>query len=453
MDIAELIVAQRAYFDTGATRPVAARRAALLKLRAALLENEGKIAAALRADLNKSPFETYMAETGIVLDEIRFHLRHLEKWAGSRKVRTPLAQFPARSFILPEPRGVALIVAPWNYPLQLCLEPLVGALSAGCCAVVKPSAYAPAASRLVAEILGGAFPPGYVAVVEGGRSENRALFAQKFDAIFFTGSVAVGKEVMAAAAVHLTPVTLELGGKSPVIVDGTADIPLAARRVAFGKLLNAGQTCVAPDYVLVDRRVEEAFLTAYEKAVRAFYPEGFQDFPVIVNEKHFDRVAGLLKSGGVRMGGETDPARRFVAPTLLTGVSPEDPVMREEIFAPVLPVLTYGTLDEAVAFVNAREKPLALYLFTADAAAEKTVLSRCSFGGGCVNDTVVHVASSRLPFGGVGASGMGAYHGKSSFDTFTHYKSIVKKAGRRDLPLRYPPYTERNFRRLKQFLR
>lgn len=452
MDIAKLVAAQRAYFNSGATRPVAARRAALLALRAALLENEGKIAEALRADLNKSAFEAYMTETGMVLDEIRFHLRHLEKWAKPIRVKTPLSQAPARSFILPEPYGVALIAAPWNYPLQLCLEPLVGALSAGCCAVVKPSAYAPAASHLVAELLGKTFPPEYAVAVEGGRAENKALFAQKFDYIFFTGSVAVGKEVMAAAAANLTPVTLELGGKSPVIVDETADIRLAARRVAFGKLLNAGQTCVAPDYVLVQKRAEEDFLAAYEKAVRDFYPDGWAAFPVIVNEKHFARVAGLLESGALRMGGETDPLRRFVAPTLLTGVSPDDPVMREEIFGPVLPVLTYETLEEAIAFITAREKPLALYLFTTDADAEKTVLSRCSFGGGCVNDTIIHLASSRLPFGGVGASGMGSYHGKNSFDAFTHYKSVVKKAGRLDLPMRYPPYTEKNFRLLKKFL-
>ncbi len=454
MGIPEIVAAQREYFCSGATRSYEFRRDALLALQRAVRENEDRIAAAMRQDLNKSPFESYLCETGLVLDEVRFHLKHLKRWMQPARVRTPLAQFPSRSFTSPEPYGVALIMSPWNYPVQLCLEPLIGAISAGNCAVVKPSAYAPATSRVLAELLGGIFPPEYVAVVEGGRAENSALLEQRFDYIFFTGSVAVGRAVMAAAAKNLTPVTLELGGKSPVIVDHTADLRIAARRIAFGKVLNAGQTCVAPDYLLLEDGLLPAFREHYRAALREFFPDGDRgDMVHIVSEKHYLRKKELLAGQTCAIGGEFDDEMRFVAPTLLVDVAPDSPVMQEEIFGPILPVLTWRTLDEAIDFIRAREKPLALYLFTSDRETEQRVLNTCSFGGGCINDTIIHLATPHMGFGGVGASGMGQYHGKLSFDTFTHRRSIVKKSTRVDLPIRYFPYTEQKFRLLRKFLK
>ena len=454
MEIQELAAQQRTYFNTGATRTAAFRRQALERLRAALLEHEEELNAALLADLNKAPAESCFTETGMVLEELRFQLKHFEKWARPRRVTTPLAQFPSRGELLPEPYGCVLIMAPWNYPVQLCLTPLVGAIAAGNCAVVKPSAYAPASSAAIAKLLGEIFPPEFVAVVEGGRAENRALLEQKFDYIFFTGSPAVGREVMAAGAKNLTPVTLELGGKSPVIVDSTADIPLAARRIAFGKVLNAGQTCVAPDYLLLHRSVKDAFVREYRRALEEFFPGGdYGELPCIVNDKHFRRASRLLAGQRVLIGGETDATRRFIAPTLLDETDPAAPVMQEEIFAPILPMLCWQEREEAVRFVQSRPKPLALYLFTRDKEMERAVFDRCSFGGGCVNDTIVHLACSGLPFGGVGNSGMGSYHGKQSFDTFTHYRSVLKKANWLDLPMRYHPYSGEKLRWIKRFLK
>ena len=454
MEIQELAAQQRTYFNTGATRTAAFRRQALERLRAALLEHEEELNAALLADLNKATAESYFTETGMVLEELRFQLKHFEKWARPRRVITPLAQFPSRGELLPEPYGCVLIMAPWNYPVQLCLTPLVGAIAAGNCAVVKPSAYAPASSAAIARLLGEIFPPEFVAVVEGGRAENQALLEQKFDYIFFTGSPAVGREVMAAGAKNLTPVTLELGGKSPVIVDSTADIPLAARRIAFGKILNAGQTCVAPDYLLLHRSVKDAFVREYRRALEEFFPGGdYGELPCIVNDKHFRRASCLLADQRVLIGGETDLARRFIAPTLLDETDPAALVMQEEIFAPILPMLCWQEREEAVRFIQARPKPLALYLFTRDREMERAVFDRCSFGGGCVNDAIVHLACSGLPFGGVGNSGMGSYHGKQSFDTFTHYRSVLKKAGWLDLPMRYHPYSGEKLRWIKRFLK
>ena len=405
-------------------------------------------------DFHKAPMEVYMCETGMVLEELRFHLKHLKGWMRERAVPTPLAQFPAKSFVSPEPYGVALIISPWNYPVQLCLSPLVGAISGGNCAVVKTSAYAPATSAAIAKLIADNFDPRYIAAVEGGRAENSALLSQRFDTIFFTGSVAVGKVVMEAAAKHLTPVTLELGGKSPVIVDKTADVKLAARRIAFGKVLNAGQTCVEPDYLLIERPVKAAFIEAYKQALREFFPDGTMDeMPVIVSEKHFARVTKLLEGQTAVAGGEFDEKTRFVAPTLLDGVSPDNPVMQEEIFGPILPMLEFDRLDEAIDFIRSREKPLALYLFTSDKQAERRVLDTCSFGGGCINDTIIHLATTHMPFGGVGNSGMGSYHGKKSFDTFTHARSIVKKSTWLDLPMRYHPYSEKKLGLVKNFMK
>ncbi len=454
MEITSIVARQRSFFESGATRPLSFRMDALKKLQKAIRENEPLINAALKADLNKSPFETYITETGMVLDELHFHLRHLPRWVRAKPVRTPIAQFHAKSFCSPEPYGVVLVMSPWNYPVQLCLEPVIGAISAGNCVVIKPSAYAEATSRTIAKIIGDTFPPEYIAVVEGGREENQALLEEAFDYIFFTGSVEVGKTVMAAAAKHLTPVTLELGGKSPAIVDETADIPLAAKRIAFGKALNAGQTCVAPDYLLIHESVKDRFLEAYKKAIEAFFPNSdYSEMPVIISEKHFMRVTGLLRGERAAIGGGSDPGRRFVEPTVLVDVTPDSPVMQEEIFGPILPVMTYKALDTCISFIRSRPKPLALYLFTQSGAVEKQVLDSCSFGGGCINDTVIHLANPRLGFGGVGDSGMGSYHGKLSFDTFTHYRSIVKKSNWIDLPMRYHPYQERNLSMIRRLMK
>jgi aldehyde dehydrogenase (NAD+) len=349
---------------------------------------------------------------------------------------------------------LVLIIAPWNYPVQLCLTPLIGAISAGNCAIIKPSAYAPAASRAIAELIKSIYPPEYIAVVEGGRKENSALLDQKFDYIFFTGSPAVGRIVMEAASKHLTPVTLELGGKSPVIIDKTADLKPAARRIAFGKTINAGQTCVAPDYILIHKDIRDDFIGHFRTALEEFFPDGdMKNMPVIINEKHFERVCGLLGSGKAVIGGNTDTSRRFIEPTVLVDVSPDSPVMQEEIFGPVLPVLTYRQLEEAIGFINSRPKPLALYIFTNDKHTAETVLNRTSSGGACWNDTIIHIASTRMGFGGVGESGMGSYHGKHSFDTFTHYKSVVKKSNFIDLPIRYHPYTNRKLSIIRRFMK
>ena len=356
MDIQELVRAQRAYFLSGATRPYAFRMERLKKLQRALQTNEKLLEQAMYQDFRKAPMEVYMCETGMVLEEVRFHLKHLKGWMRERAVPTPLAQFHAKSFVSPEPYGVALIISPWNYPVQLCLSPLVGAISGGNCAIVKPSAYAPATSAAIAKLIAETFDPRYIAAVEGGRAENSALLSQRFDTIFFTGSVAVGKVVMEAAAKNLTPVTLELGGKSPVIVDKTADVKLAARRIAFGKVLNAGQTCVEPDYLLIEKSVKPAFIEAYRQALHEFFPDGSMDeMPVIVSEKHFARVTALLEGQTAVVGGEFDEKTRFVAPTLLDGVSPDSPVMQEEIFGPILPMLEFSRLDEAIDFIRSRE--------------------------------------------------------------------------------------------------
>lgn len=454
MDIEETVRAQRAFFATGATKSVAYRIRALNGLKAAVLRREQALYTAMKADLNKSEFETYMTELGMVLEEARFVTGHLPSWAKNRTVPTPLAQFHSKSFRMAEPYGVVLIMAPWNYPFQLSMEPLIGAVAAGNCVLLKPSAYAPHASQVMADIVADCFPPEYVAVVQGGRSENENLLKQRFDYIFFTGSVSVGKLVMESASRNLTPVSLELGGKSPCIVDSTANLKVAARRVAFGKFLNAGQTCVAPDYLLIDRRVKDRFVGYLKREITAFYgasPLTNENYPKIVNEKHFNRLKGLMEGEHIAAGGETD-GRAKIAPTLLDGVTAQSPVMQEEIFGPILPVITFEEIGEAISFVAAMEKPLALYLFTGDRAVEKRVLSSLSFGGGCVNDTIIHLASSRLGFGGVGSSGMGSYHGRESFNTFSHYKSIVRKGNWIDLPFRYPPYTAFHLKLLKLFL-
>ena len=441
MDIHEIVESEKHFFRTGVTRGVDFRIDMLKKFRKAIIENDELISAALKADLNKQPFESYMCETGLLLEEINFHIKRLKKWSKTRRVKSGIGQLPGRSYVCPEPYGVVLIMAPWNYPVQLCLMPLVGAISAGNCAVVKPSAYAPESSRVISKLIESAFPTGFVTAVEGGRDANKALLDEPFDYIFFTGSVAVGKTVMEAAAKRLTPVTLELGGKSPIIVDETANLPLAARRIAFGKVLNAGQTCVAPDYLMIEKSVEAPFIEEYKKALASFFPDGDMSGMVrIINDKHFERVCNILdNSGSIAIGGARDAETRFIEPAVLTDVPIDSPAMQQEIFGPVLPVLPYEKLDDCIDFIRSRPKPLALYIFSENKMNQEKVLNSCSFGGGCINDTVIHLASSHMSFGGVGESGMGSYHGKKSFDTFTHYRSVLKQ-GKLDVKLRYFPY-------------
>jgi aldehyde dehydrogenase (NAD+) len=355
---------------------------------------------------------------------------------------------------MPEPYGVALIMAPWNYPLQLSLEPLIGAVAAGNCAILKPSAYAPKTSQVIADIVSECFRPEHVSVVQGGRQENGDLLKQRFDYIFFTGGVVVGRQVMENASRHLTPVSLELGGKSPCIIDKSADLRVAAKRLAFGKFLNAGQTCVAPDYLFVHSGVKDEVVNYLKQDIKEFYgdtPLDNKDYPRIVNEKHFNRLQGLLRGEHILAGGEVND-RLQLAPTLADGITAESPLMQEEIFGPILPILTFEDIGEVIDYVGSREKPLALYLFTRDKAVERRVLTSLSFGGGCINDTIIHLASSHMGFGGVGYSGMGSYHGKESFKTFSHYKSIVKKYNWIDLPFRYLPYSKTKFKLIKMFL-
>ena len=445
MDSATLdaaLAAQRGYFASGATLPLEARRAALRRLYGELRQREGDVAAALRADLGKCPEEAYMCETGLLLGGIRYLERHLPALMRARRAPTPLTQFRARSFVSPSPLGAVLIISPWNYPFLLSLGPLAAAVAAGNTAVLKPGASAPASAALIAEIIRSAFPPEHVLAVTGGREENAGLLDARFDRIFFTGGAAAGREVLRRAAEHLTPVTLELGGKSPCIVDGTADIALAARRIACGKLINCGQTCVAPDYVLCDARVETELLSALAAEFRRQCPDalGDESYGHMVNARHFERVRALIDPQKVVYGGGCDPRSLKIEPTLLAGVTAADAAMGEEIFGPVLPVLTYRTLDEAVAFVESRPRPLALYLFTRSRENKKRVLTRCRFGGGCINDTVVHLANERLPFGGVGESGMGAYHGRRGFEEFSHLRGVMDRALRPDMPVKYRPF-------------
>ena len=444
MQIEELIGAQREFFHTGKTLDVSFRIQALSRLEESILKHEKELETALEKDLGKSRMESYMCETGLSLSEIRYIRRHVRSWSRDRRVRTPLAQFVSKSFTVQEPYGVTLIMSPWNYPVLLTLEPLAGALATGNCCVVKPSAYSPHVSAVLAALIREAFPEEYVAVVEGGRAENQSLLEQHFDYIFFTGGVNVGKMVMEKASIHLTPVTLELGGKSPCIIEKTADLKLAARRVAFGKYLNCGQTCVAPDYVLAERCVKDEFVRLVKEETVKMYGEHPLENPLygkIINRKHFDRILGLLSREKLVLGGESDPETLKIAPSILDGVLETDPIMQEEIFGPVMPVLAVDSMDEACRFVKGRPSPLALYLFTGDRNVERRFLREVPFGGGCINDTIIHLATPYMGFGGVGNSGMGSYHGKKSFQTFSHEKSIVKKATWLDLPMRYQPYS------------
>ena len=441
--IESILENQRAYFQSGATLSVDFRIKMLKKLYQTVKKYETEIEEALTKDLGKSEFEGFMCEVGLVLTEIGGMIRHTRSYAKEKTVWTPLAQFASRSYQKPSPYGNTLIMSPWNYPFLLTMDPLADAIAAGNTAIIKPSAYSPATGAVVQKIVEECFPQEYVAVILGGRAENAALLEQKFDFIFFTGSTNVGKEVLRHAAQYLTPAVLELGGKSPCIVDDTAKIKLAAKRIVFGKYLNCGQTCVAPDYVLCHSSVKDSLVKELCAQVKKQYGEDPLDNPdygKIINEKHFTRVAGLIDKKKVVLGGQTNPDTCQIAPTVMDNVTWEDRVMQEEIFGPLLPILTYDNLEEVYALLAKKPKPLALYFFSEDKKRIKEVTSRISYGGGCINDVVIHLATSQMGFGGVGESGMGSYHGKTGFDAFSHTKSIVDKKTWMDLPMRYQPY-------------
>jgi aldehyde dehydrogenase (NAD+) len=442
LPVAATVERQRAFFRSGATRPLEFRRQQLQQLHDAIQTREPALLQALQADLGKSAYQAYATEIGLVLSELRHARRHLPAWMKPRRRRTPLAAWPARGFTQPEPYGVALILGPWNYPFQLLFSPLVGAIAAGNCSILKPSEFAPHTASAVAELVTATFSPDYVAAVSGGREVAETLLREKFDAIFFTGSTRVGKLVMAAAARHLTPVTLELGGKCPCLVCADAPPDLAARRIAWGKFMNAGQTCVAPDFVLVERQLRDPLVAALKRVLVEFYgpdPRQSPDYGRIINRQHFERLAAYLACGKVVHGGQLDPRELYFAPTILTDLPPDAPALHEEIFGPILPVLDFTSFDEALALLRDRPIPLALYLFTRDSRIQRRVLAETRSGGLCINDTVTHMIGKDLPFGGLGESGLGACHGKASFDCFTHQRSVLRRSLVVDPRLRYPP--------------
>lgn len=455
-EIQEILKKQKDYFETGATLPIKARIEALKKIHAYIKAHEKEITDALTADLGKSALEGFMCEAGLVLGEISYMLKNIRKFARDESRATPITNFAAKSFVKKSPRGAVLIMSPWNYPFLLTMDPLVDALAAGNTVVVKPSAYSANTSRVIAELIKNCFAPEYVAVVTGGRAENQCLLEQKFDYIFFTGSQAVGREVLRKAAENLVPVTLELGGKSPCIVDKSANLKLAATRIVWGKFLNCGQTCVAPDYLLCHESVKDKLVEELKRQIILQFgndPLNNPTYGKIINQKHFERLCNLIVKSKLVCGGKSDAAKLKIEPTVMTNVTWDDAVMGQEIFGPVLPILTYKTDEEMMNIVNSRSKPLALYLFTSNKKLEKTVLSCCQFGGGCINDTIVHLATNNMGFGGVGESGMGAYHGKVGFDTFSHKKSIVDKKTWIDVNMRYQPYTGFKEFLLRMFLK
>lgn len=446
MQIEEILNKQRAYFHSGATLPIKFRITQLKKLYAAIKHYESEINAALKLDLGKSDFESFMCETGLVLSEINYMIRHVRRFSARRRVPTPLPQFASSSYIQPSPYGNVLIMSPWNYPFLLTMDPLVDAIAAGNTAIIKPSAYSPATSALVEKIIRECFEPNYVAVITGGRQENAALLQQKFDLIFFTGSQNVGKEVLRCAAEHLTPAILELGGKSPCIVDSTANIKMAAKRLVFGKFLNCGQTCVAPDYILCNSNIKNELVAEIRKQICLQFGEDpltNPDYGKIISRKHFERLVSI---GGGRL--ECNPDSLQIAPTVLENVSWDSPAMQEEIFGPILPVLTFDKFEDIFPLLQNQPRPLALYLFSENKNHIRTVTTRLSYGGGCINDVVIHLATSEMGFGGVGESGMGGYHGKAGFEAFSHRKSIVDKKTWLDLPMRYQPYKRELYSKL-----
>jgi aldehyde dehydrogenase (NAD+) len=443
MNIAEIVTKQRQYFATGITQSLDYRLSQLKLLKQVIQGHQNEIITALQQDLGKPKFEAYTSEVLILLEEINFVLKHLREWMKPQRAKISLGQFPARGLIYPQPLGVVLIIAPWNYPFQLLVNPLIGAIAAGNCVIVKPSELAPHTASLISKLIGENFNPGLVTAIEGGVEVSEALLAEKFDHIFFTGSTRVGKIVMAKAANHLTPVTLELGGKSPCIIDREVDIKVAAKRVAWGKFFNCGQTCIAPDYVLIHGTIYDQFKDALQTAVREFYgedPQQSPDYGRIINQRHWDRLVNFLTDGEIVIGGKHDRENLYIAPTIVDKITWDSPIMAEEIFGPILPLLPYSDLSEVIEKINDRGRPLALYFFSENTKNQERIINSIPFGGGCINDTIMHLSSPYLPFGGIGDSGMGRYHGKYTFDTFTHYKSILKKSLRFDQQWRYPPY-------------
>ncbi|MBD1937855.1 aldehyde dehydrogenase [Microcoleus sp. FACHB-68] len=442
LPVSDIIRQQRQFFAAGKTKDLAFRIEQLKRLKQAVLDNKTAIMDALKADLNKPTFEAYATEIGVIR-EIDYALKNIKSWVKPKKVSTSIDLFPSSAQIYPEPLGVVLIIGPWNYPFQLMISPLVGAISAGNCATIKPSEMAANTSRVVREIIEKTFEPAYIAVVEGGVETSQQLLAEKFDHIFFTGGTKIGQIVMEAAAKNLTPVTLELGGKTPCIVDTEVNLEHTAKRIVWGKFINTGQTCIAPDYLLVDRSIKKDLLAGIENCIKEFYgedPAKSPDYGRIINPKQFDRLAGLLKDGEIITGGKTNREDRYIAPTVIDQVSWDAPIMEDEIFGPILPVLEYTDLTDAITKINDRPKPLALYLFSKNKEKQQRVLQETSSGGVCINDTVMQVGVSELPFGGVGNSGIGSYHGKASFDTFSHQKSVLKRSFLLDLDWRYAPY-------------
>ena len=450
-EIQSILEMQRKYYRSGATIPVKFRIEQLKKLYATVKKYETEVNDALKADLGKSHYEGFMCESGLVLSEISYMIRHTKRFAKRKTVYTPLAQFASHSFKQPVPYGNTLIMSPWNYPFLLTLDPLADAIAAGNTAIVKPSAYSPETSKVIEKIIGECFAPEYVAVVNGGRKENAALLEQNFDFVFFTGSQNVGKEVLRHTAEHLTPAVLELGGKSPCIVDSSANIKLAAKRIVFGKYLNCGQTCVAPDYIICEKSVKDAFVAEVIKQVKLQYGENpleNKDYGKIINEKHFERLCGLIDPTKVVVGGNYRAETCKIEPTVMDNVNYDDAVMGEEIFGPIMPILTFDSFDAVVDELKSKDKPLALYIFSSNKKHIDRVTKELSYGGGCINDVVIHLATSEMGFGGVGESGMGSYHGKDGFETFSHYKSVVDKKTWMDLPMRYQPYKSKIYEAL-----
>ena len=449
--IITLLEDQKTYYKSGATLPVKFRIEQLKKLYETIKKYETEVNDALKADLGKSHYEGFMCESGLVLSEISYLIRHTKHFAKRKRVRTPLAQFASRSYQQPIPYGNTLIMSPWNYPFLLTMDPLADAIAAGNTAIVKPSAYSAATNKVIEKIISECFAPEYVAVVTGGRSENSALLDQKFDFVFFTGSQAVGKEVLRHTAEHLTPAVLELGGKSPCIVDASANVKLAAKRIVFGKYLNCGQTCVAPDYILCEKSIKDEFLAEVIRQIKQQYgehPLENPDYGKIINQKHFERLCRLIDKNKIVIGGQVNADTCRIAPTVMDAVTQADAVMQEEIFGPIMPVLTFDCFDTVIEDLKNKEKPLALYLFTRDKKHIHRVTTELSYGGGCINDVIIHLATHEMGFGGVGESGMGAYHGKDGFDAFSHYKSIVDKKTWIDLPMRYQPYKSKFYEKL-----
>lgn len=444
-NVSNILSDMRKYFNSGMTKSVSFRIEQLKNLKTAIRSNENEIINALRKDMKKPPFETYASEIGFLYLEIEHAINHVQSWASPKRAFTPVIHFPSSSVIYQEPYGMALIIGPWNYPLQLIIAPLVGAIAAGNCAVIKPSEIAPATSSVIKWIIEGQFNSDYIKVIEGDADVTQNLLREKFDYIFYTGGTAIGRIIMEAAAKHLTPVTLELGGKSPCIVDKEINLNNTVKRIAWGKFFNAGQTCIAPDYCLVQSTIKDVFIKEMKKILHSFYgndPSQSPDYARIINEKHYQRLERLLGDGEIVFGGQKDPANLYIAPTLIDRVTLQDNIMKEEIFGPLLPVMVYDKLDDAIAIVNSLPHPLASYYFSDNKANQRKVMREITAGGGCINDTLSHIGSQTLPFGGIGNSGMGAYHGRYSFDTFSHRRSILKRSNLFDMPLRYPPYKD-----------